>query len=100
MFLRYLAGGCLAASFLAAPGAQAAMQPDARIAISDIRLAAMDCGFGYRLDPSGVCVDYMDRTRQCPPTYFAQAFPNGNGYRCVPAEWLREPVWLMDLFRR
>jgi hypothetical protein len=75
---------CLAAALFAAPAAQ----------------AAMGCGPGYRPDSTGVCVDYIDRWRKCPDTYFAESYPNGNGFRCVPSEWLREPGWLMDIFGR
>jgi hypothetical protein len=95
----FLTIGCLAAALFAAPVAQATMQPAAPIAISDIRLAAMGCGPGYRPDSTGVCVDYLDRWRSCPDGYFAEPYPNGNGYRCAPTEWLKEPGWLMDFFR-
>jgi hypothetical protein len=91
---------CLAAALFAASAAQAAMRPAALLAISDIRPAAMGCGPGYRPDSTGVCVDYIDRWRKCPDTYFAESYPNGNGFRCVPSEWLREPGWLMDIFGR
>jgi hypothetical protein len=84
----YLAGCYLAVSLLAAPSAQAAMEP-APSAPSALRLAAAQCGWGYHLDVSGFCIDSMDRSRICPPRFFAYSSPNGNGYRCVPAEWMR-----------
>lgn len=97
MLHHYFAGSLLAASLLAAP-AQAAMQPAAEIAISDIRPAGAACSFGYHLDVSGVCADSMDYSRRCSAGFFAVPFPNGNGYRCAPAEWLRSYGWLGDLF--
>jgi hypothetical protein len=92
---RFLTSCCLIAALLAASAAQAGLAP-ARIQTSDIRLAAMGCGPGYRLDASGACVDYLDRSRICPPGLFAVSFPNGNGYRCVPTAWLNSRGWLGD----
>ena len=97
MLLRDLSGGCLSALFLAAAPAQAALKPAAPIATSDVRQATA-CGFGYHLDVSGFCVDSMDYSRKCPPGTFAVAFPNGNGFRCLPAEWMQSPGWLGDIF--
>jgi hypothetical protein len=97
MLHHYFAGCLLAAAFLAAP-AQAAMKPAAEIATSDIQPAGAACSYGYHLDVSGVCVDSMDYSRRCPSGSFAVSFPNGNGYRCAPAEWLRSPGWLGDIF--
>ena len=98
MLLRNLAGCCLAVVLGAPPAAQAALKPAAPIAASEFRLAAMACSFGYHLDVSGFCVDSMDYSRKCPPGYFAQSFPNGNGFRCIPAEWMRSSGWLGDFF--
>ena len=97
MSLRHFSPLCLAALCLTAPGAQAALKATAPIATPDVRLAAAQCGYGYHLDPSGFCVDSMDRSRSCPPTYFPLSFPNGNGYRCAPAEWLGYSGWLGGL---
>ena len=88
--------GCLTALLLAAP-AHAGMTPT-RLAASDIRAAAMGCGFGYRRDASGACIDTLDKSRICPSGYFALSFPNGNGFRCVPTTWLNARGWLGDLF--
>ncbi|WP_158812669.1 hypothetical protein [Methylocapsa sp. S129] len=98
MLHRYFAGCFLAAAFLAAP-AQAAMKPVVETAAtSDIALAGAACSYGYHLDVSGLCVDSMDYSRRCSPGLFAVQFPNGNGYRCVPTDWLRESGWLGDFF--
>jgi hypothetical protein len=96
MLLRYFTGCCVTALLLAAPAAQAGLTP-ARIPTSDIRLAAMGCGPGYYRDGSGACLDYLDKSRSCPPGFFAVSFPNGNGYRCVPTAWLNSRGWLGDL---
>lgn len=87
----------LAGSLLAASAAQAAMAPPPAIAPSDVRPAGETCGFGSRLDASGLCVDAMDYSRRCSPGLFAIPFPNGNGYRCVPGEWQRSSGWLSGL---
>jgi hypothetical protein len=97
MSSRFLTGCCLTVALLAAPAAQAALTP-ARIHSADIRQVAMGCGLGYRLDASGACVDYLDKSRICPPGFFAVSFPNGNGHRCVPTAWLNSRGWLGDLF--
>ena len=73
--------------------------PTAPLAESLVRPAAAQCSYGYHRDPSGYCVDSMDRSRSCPPTYFPLSFPNGNGYRCAPAEWLGSPGWLGGLLQ-
>jgi hypothetical protein len=96
MLRHYFASCLLAASLFAAP-AQAAMKPVAAIAPSAIQLAGGACGLGYHLDVSGFCVDSMDYSRRCPSTLFAVPSPNGNGYRCVPTEWLRAYGWFDDL---
>ena len=97
MLLRNLAGCCLAALSLAPAATQAAPKPAAPIAISDVGLARA-CSFGTHLDISGLCVDSMDYSRKCPPGFFAVSAPNGNGFRCLPAEWMEEPGWLGDFF--
>jgi hypothetical protein len=96
VLLRYFTGCCLTALLLAASAAQAGLAPT-RIPTSDILLAAMGCGPGYYREASGACVDYLDKSRICPPGYFAVSFPNGNGYRCVPTAWLNSRGWLGDL---
>ena len=85
-------GFCAAILILAAHAAQAGPEPD--MASTKIQLAAAQCGFGYHRDVSGYCVDSMDYKRICPPGFFAVTFPNGNGFRCVPTEWMDSPVWL------
>jgi hypothetical protein len=92
-----LVGSLLAAIAVATP-ARAALAPVAPAA-PRIRLAAAACGFGYHRDVSGYCVDSMDYSRRCPAGYFAISAPNGNGFRCIPAEWMSEPGWLGDFFR-
>jgi hypothetical protein len=96
---RYLAGCCLAALSLTPLAAQATPKPAALFARSDVRPVAAACSFGTHLDISGFCVDSMDYSRRCPPGDFAVSFPNGNGYRCLPAEWMQEPGWLGSLFQ-
>jgi hypothetical protein len=96
---RYFAAPCLAVLCLTAPEAQAALKPAAPIVASVVRPAAAHCSYGYHLDPSGFCVDSMDYSRSCPPTYFPLSFPNGNGYRCAPAEWLGSSGWLGGLLQ-
>jgi hypothetical protein len=94
-----LAGLLLAAACLASPAADAAVQRVAPVAGAGVIRAAATCGYGYRLDVSGLCVDSMDYSRRCPAGTFSISAPNGNGYRCIPAEWMRAPGWLGDLFR-
>ena len=96
---RFFVALCLAASCMTAPAAQAALKAAAPTAASVVRLAAAQCSYGYHLDPSGFCVDSMDHSRSCPPTYFPLSFPNGNGYRCAPAEWLGSSGWLGGLLQ-
>lgn len=96
MLLRAFTGCCLAVALLGAPAAQAGLI-SAPMPASELRLAAMGCGPGYLRDASGTCVDYVDRSRICPPGYFALSFPNGNGFRCVPTAWLNSHGWLGDL---
>ena len=55
--------------------------------------------FGTHLDVSGYCVDSMDYSRRCPPGMFAVSAPNGNGFRCLPAEWADAPGWLGNFFQ-
>ncbi len=95
MSLRNLAG-CALAALLLAP-ASAAPKPAALAAASDVR-PAHACSFGTHLDISGYCVDSMDYSRKCPPGMFSISAPNGNGFRCLPAEWADEPGWLGDFF--
>jgi hypothetical protein len=94
---RYFAALCVVVLGLAAPQAQAAFTPEAAGATSVVQPAAAQCSYGYHRDPSGYCVDSMDYSRSCPPTYFPLSFPNGNGYRCAPAEWLGSSGWLGGL---
>ena len=96
---RSFAALCVVALGLTAPQAQAAFTPAAPGAAPLVRPAAAQCSYGYHLDPSGYCVDSMDRSRSCPPTYFPLSFPNGNGYRCAPAEWLGSSGWLGGLLQ-
>jgi hypothetical protein len=96
MLLRSFTGYCLAAALLGTPATQAGLTP-LPIPASDVHLAAMGCGPGYLRDASGMCVDFLDKTRRCPPGFFAISFPNGNGYRCVSSAWLNAPGWLGDL---
>ncbi|MGA2041840.1 MAG: hypothetical protein ABSG83_00555 [Roseiarcus sp.] len=93
-----LVGSLLAATVLAAP-ARAALAPVVPAAAPGIRLAATACGLGYHRDVSGFCVDSMDYSRRCPPGYFPISAPNGNGYRCIPTQWMNAPGWLGDFFR-
>ena|SRR5471032_2120837 len=95
---RNFMGAGLAALLLAAPAAQAAMSVAPPPSASNLRMTAAACSFGYHLDISGTCVDSMDYSRHCPPGYFPISYPNGDGYRCLPAEWQRSGSWLMDLF--
>jgi hypothetical protein len=88
---------CIAALCLTAHGAQAAFMPPALPSASASELASAQCSYGTHRDPSGYCVDSMDYSRSCPPTYFALPFPSGNGYRCVPAEWMASSGWLGNL---
>ena len=97
MLLRNLARCGLAALLFAPLAAAAAPKPAALATISDIQ-AAHACSFGTHRDVSGYCVDSMDYSRRCPPSTFAISAPNGNGYRCLPAEWMDEPGWLGSLF--
>lgn len=97
MVLRSFTGCCLAAALLGAPAAQAGLI-SVPIPASGVRMAAMGCGLGYRRDASGACVGYLDRSRICPPGFFAESFPNGNGYRCLPNASLDSGGWLGDLF--
>jgi hypothetical protein len=97
MFLSHLARCGLATLLLAPLAATAAPKPAALAATSDIR-SAHACSFGTHLDISGYCIDSMDYSRRCPPGMFSVAAPNGNGFRCLPAEWMDEPGWLGNLF--
>lgn len=97
MLLRASMICCLTAVLLPAPAAHAGMTP-ARVAASDVRLAAQGCGLGSYRDAGGACIDRLDRTRNCGPGYFPLTFPNGNHYRCVPVAWLRASGWFGDLF--
>ncbi len=97
MLHRFLAGAGLAALLLSASAAQAAMSPASPPSTGPTLVGAA-CSFGYHLDISGTCVDSMDYSRRCPPGAFAVSYPNGNGFRCVPAEWQRSGSWLMGLF--
>jgi hypothetical protein len=99
MLLRNLAGCGLAALLLAPAAASAAPKPAALPAVSDASPAKGACSFGTHLDISGYCVDSMDYSRKCPPGMFQISAPNGNGYRCLPAEWADEPGWLGDFFQ-
>jgi hypothetical protein len=99
MSIRSLAGLLLAAACLAPPAANAAAERVAPVAGADFIRVAAACGYGYRLDVSGLCVDAMDYSRRCPAGTFSISAPNGDGYRCIPAEWMRAPGWLGDLFR-
>jgi len=94
-----LAGLLFACVGLAPVATNAAMAPRAPIAGAEVARAAAVCSYGTHLDVSGFCVDSMDYSRRCPPGDFAISAPNGNGYRCIPAEWMREPGWLGDFFR-
>ena len=96
---RHFAALGLAVLCLTAPQAQASFAPVVPDATSLIQPAAAQCSYGYHRDPSGYCVDSMDRSRSCPPTYFPLSFPNGNGYRCAPAEWLGSSGWLGGLLQ-
>jgi hypothetical protein len=97
MLLRHLAGCTLALVWLAPIAAPAAPKPAALTMTSDVKPA--HCSFGTHLDVSGYCVDSMDYSRRCPPGMFAVSAPNGNGFRCLPAEWADAPGWLGDFFR-
>ena len=97
MVTRSLTGCCLAAALLGAPAAQAGLI-FAPIPASGVRMAAMECGPGDRREASGACVGYFDRSRTCSPGFFAESFPNGNGYRCLPNASLHSGGWLGDLF--
>lgn len=97
MLLRALAICCLTGLLIGGSSAEAAMAP-ARIAHSDLRLAAGGCGIGAYRDAAGACFDTLDRNRRCPAGYFPLTFPNGNHYRCAPNAWLDSRGWLMDLF--
>jgi hypothetical protein len=97
MLHRYLAGCFLASSLFAAAPSHAATRAAPADAKSDIRLAGAICGWGSRLDVTGLCVDVMDYSRRCSPGSFAMSFPNGNGFRCVPGEWQSAPGWFSDL---
>jgi hypothetical protein len=96
---RSFAALCVVALCLTASQAQAAFRPAAPGATPLARAAAAQCSYGYHRDPSGYCVDSMDYSRSCPPTYFPLSFPNGNGYRCAPAEWLGSSGWLNGLLQ-
>lgn len=95
MLLRSFTGCCLAAALLGAPAAQAGLI-SAPMPAFEIRLAAMGCGAGSSRDASGACVGFFDRSRTCPPGFFAVSAPTGNGYRCVPNDWLDSHGWLGD----
>jgi hypothetical protein len=99
MSLKYIANCCLSIAVLAVPTAQAATRPIGQRTAPFAQGASAQCSYGYRLDPSGFCVDSMNYSRTCPPTYFPLSFPNGNAYRCVPTEWLASSGWLGDFFR-
>jgi hypothetical protein len=96
MLLRHLAGCALVALWLAPTAAPAAPTPAALTMVSEIQPA--HCSFGTHLDVSGYCVDSMDYSRRCAPGMFAVSAPNGNGFRCLPAEWMDAPGWLGDFF--
>jgi hypothetical protein len=95
MVLSSFAGLGLAAVLLAAP-AQAAMAPSRESRSSDLLLTGGSCNYGSHLDVSGYCVDSMDYSRRCAPGMFAIPAPNGNGFRCVPTDWLRSSGWFAD----
>ena len=97
MSSRHFTPLCLIALCLTTPGAEAALRPARLPAAPAVQLAAAQCSYGYHLDLSGYCVDSMDVSRSCPPTYFPLSFPNGNGYRCAPSEWLGSSGWLGGL---
>jgi hypothetical protein len=97
MLHRYIAAVGLGVVLLGAPAAQAAMSA-APPPSSSPTLVGATCSFGYHLDISGTCVDSMDYSRRCPPGTFAISYPNGDGFRCVPADWQRRGSWLMDFF--
>ena len=98
MLLRNLVGCALAALWLTPAATLAAPKPAALTAGSDIEHASY-CSFGTHLDVSGYCVDSMDYSRRCPPGMFAVSAPNGNGFRCLPAEWADAPGWLGNFFQ-
>jgi hypothetical protein len=98
MLLRNLAGCGLAVLLLAPLTASAAPKAAWLPALSDAS-PAKTCSFGTHLDISGYCVDSMDYSRRCPPGTFSVSAPNGNGFRCLPAEWMDEPGWLGNFFQ-
>jgi hypothetical protein len=57
-------------------------------AATDRAATANECAPGYHIYSDGSCQsDNLIVDSRCPPSFTAQSFPNGNGYRCIPETW-------------